>query len=98
MNLLTEAMNSLGAALLPVVAALLLEELTYGGLVRLLVAPWPGTGKRVEHNDTPTPEATPAASLLLRRKLRERIRLNKTNKLNQLGNLNRLKEQKGEGR
>jgi hypothetical protein len=45
MNLLTEAMNSLGAALLPVVAALLLEELTYGGLVRLLVAPWGGRGK-----------------------------------------------------
>jgi hypothetical protein len=41
MNLLTEAMDGLGAALLPVVAALLLEELTYGGLVRLLLAPWP---------------------------------------------------------
>ena len=46
MNLLTEAMNSLGAALLPTVAALLLEELTYGGLVRLLAAPWPRTRKR----------------------------------------------------
>jgi hypothetical protein len=98
MNLLTGAMNALEPVVLPVVAALLLEELTYGGLVRLLVAPWPGTGKRVEHNDTPTPEGTPAASLLLRRKLRERIRLNKTNKLNKLGNLNKLKEQKGEGR
>jgi hypothetical protein len=85
MNLLTEAMNALEAAVLPVVAALLLEELTYGGLVRLLVAPWPGTGKRVEHNDTPTPEATPAASLLLRRKLRERIRLNKRTNLTGCG-------------
>jgi len=51
MNLLTEAMNGRGAAVLPVVAALLLEELTYGGLVRLLVAPWPGTEKRGERND-----------------------------------------------
>jgi hypothetical protein len=51
MNLLTEAINGLGAAVLPVVAALLLEELTYGGLVRLLLAPWPGTGKRGERNN-----------------------------------------------
>jgi hypothetical protein len=33
------------AVLLPVAAGLLLEELTLGGLVRLLLAPWPGTGK-----------------------------------------------------
>ncbi len=46
MNLVNEAMSGLGAVLLPVVAGLLLEELTFGGLVRLLVAPWPGTGKR----------------------------------------------------
>jgi len=46
MNLLTEAMNGLGAMLLPVVATLLLEELTYGGLVRLLMTPWLETGKR----------------------------------------------------
>lgn len=46
MNLLCEAMGGLGAALLPVVAGLLLEELTLGGLVRLLVAPWPKTGKQ----------------------------------------------------
>jgi len=50
MNLLMEAMGDLGAALLPLVAALLFEELTFGGLVRLLVAPWPGTGKHKEHN------------------------------------------------
>jgi hypothetical protein len=46
MNLLSEAMNGLGAVLLQVMAALLFEELTFGGLVRLLVAPWPGTRKR----------------------------------------------------
>jgi hypothetical protein len=50
MNLLTEAMCGLGAALLPFVAALLFEELTCGGLVRLLVAPWPGSGKFKERN------------------------------------------------
>jgi hypothetical protein len=50
MNLLLDAMGGLGAVLLPVAAGLLLEELTLGGLVRLLLAPWPGTGKRLEHN------------------------------------------------
>ena len=45
MSLLGEAMSGLGAALLPVAAALLFEELTFGGLVRLLLAPWPGSGK-----------------------------------------------------
>ncbi len=51
MNLLSEAINGLGAVLLQVVAALLFEELTFGGLVRLLVAPWPGTGRRGASND-----------------------------------------------
>jgi hypothetical protein len=41
MTLLGDAVSGLGRALLPVVAALLFEELTYGGLVRLLIAPWP---------------------------------------------------------
>ena len=50
MNLLMEAMSGLGAALLPFVAALLFEELTFGGLVRLLVAPKPETGKCGERN------------------------------------------------
>jgi hypothetical protein len=50
MNLLTEAINGLGAALLPVVAGLLFEELTFGGLVRLLVAPRPETGRCGERN------------------------------------------------
>jgi hypothetical protein len=51
MNLLTEAMNGLGALLLPLAAALLLEELTLGGLVRLLVAPWPGSRNSTERNN-----------------------------------------------
>ena len=50
MNLLTEATNALSAVLLPVVAGLLFEELTFGGLVRLLLAPRPSIGKRVELN------------------------------------------------
>jgi hypothetical protein len=45
MSVVADAMSGLGAALLPVVAALLFEELTFGGLVRLLIAPWPGAGK-----------------------------------------------------
>ena len=48
MNLLTEAMSGMGAVLLPVAAGLLLEELTFGGLVRLLLAPGPGAGRRGE--------------------------------------------------
>lgn len=40
---------SLSTLLLPVVTGLLLEELTFGGLVRLLLAPWPRNRKRGEH-------------------------------------------------
>lgn len=54
MTLLDEAAKSLGAALLPVVTGLLLEELTFGGLVRLLIAPWPKTNKRFERNHPET--------------------------------------------
>ena len=50
MTLLDEAANGLGAALLPLVTGLLLEELTFGGLVRLLLAPWPKTNRTVERN------------------------------------------------
>jgi hypothetical protein len=50
MNLLSEAMGGLGGALLPVVAGLLLEELTLGGLVRLLIIPQPTAGKQLEQN------------------------------------------------
>jgi hypothetical protein len=45
MIVLSEAANVLSVVLLPVASALLLEELTYGGLVRLLLAPRPGTSK-----------------------------------------------------
>ena len=50
MNLLNETMNSLGAVLLPVAAGLLFEELTFGGLVRLLLAPRPETSRLTERN------------------------------------------------
>jgi hypothetical protein len=50
MNLLNEAMSGLGAILLPVVTTLLLEELTFGGLVRLLIAPWPRASNQQERN------------------------------------------------
>jgi hypothetical protein len=52
MNFLACAISSVEAALLPVAAALLLEELTYGGLVRLLLAPRPGTGREKEPKHT----------------------------------------------
>lgn len=51
MNLLNDAMGGLGAVLLPVAAALLLEELTFGGLVRLLLARRPATGRREERKN-----------------------------------------------
>lgn len=51
MTLLHEAARVLGAAVLPVVTALLLEELTYGGLVRLLIAPWPRTKTHPERKN-----------------------------------------------
>jgi len=58
MKLLTEAMRGLGPVLLQVVALLALEELTFGGLVRLLLAPRPGTkggvrgGKRLSRSSS----------------------------------------------
>ena len=56
MTLLDEAANGLGAMLLPVVTGLLFEELTFGGLVRLLIAPWPKTDVRSERNHDETKE------------------------------------------
>lgn len=50
MHRLSDAFNVLGAVLLPLAAALLFEELTVGGLVRLLLAPWPGPRKQKGHN------------------------------------------------
>ena len=52
MNLLACAISDIQAALLPVAAGLLLEELTYGGLVRLLLAPQSDTGKQKEPRHT----------------------------------------------
>jgi hypothetical protein len=49
MNLPMDGNYGWGAALLPVAAGLLLEELTFGGLVRLFLAPWPKTGEDGEH-------------------------------------------------
>jgi hypothetical protein len=46
MNWLSTLIAFLGPALLPLAAALLLEELTYGGLVRLLLAPRPANQKQ----------------------------------------------------
>ena len=46
MNLLTEAIGGLGAPLFPIAAGLLLEELTLGGLVRIVMAPWIRTERR----------------------------------------------------
>ncbi len=54
MNLLAEVVGGLGGVLLPVAAGLLLEELTLGGLVRLMLAPRPGAGKRREHTNKQT--------------------------------------------
>jgi hypothetical protein len=51
MHLLMEAIDGLGAALLPVAAGLLFEELTYGGLVRLLLASWPETRKQDQNHN-----------------------------------------------
>ena len=51
MTLIDETANGLGAVLLPVVAGLLLEELTFGGLVRLLLAPWPKPSERTERQN-----------------------------------------------
>ena len=46
MSLLASAISDLETVLLTLASALLLEELTYGGLVRLLLAPRPETGKQ----------------------------------------------------
>ncbi|HZB89073.1 MAG TPA: hypothetical protein VE291_10475 [Terracidiphilus sp.] len=54
MNLLAEAMGGLGGVLLPVAAGLLLEELTLGGLVRLLLAPRPDARKPKGHTNKHT--------------------------------------------
>ena len=62
MNLLMEATNGLGAALLPVAAALLFEELTCGGLARLLIVPWPRSHKHGGAGERSSEEKTPPES------------------------------------
>ena len=76
MNLLMEAMRGLGAVMLQVVAALLLEELTFGGLVRLFIAPRPGAAIREVPNERSSSAGCMGGvhgdrSLSLRRKIRE---------------------------
>ena len=51
MSVLSEAMGAIGAALLPVAVGLLFEELTVGGLVRLILVPRPGAGKQQERKN-----------------------------------------------
>lgn len=53
MNVFAIAVSEVGAVLLPLASALLLEELTYGGLVRLLLTPRLETGKRGAVADRP---------------------------------------------
>ena len=48
MHLLAEAFHALGAVLLQLAVLLLFEELTFAGLVRLILAPRPSTGKSKE--------------------------------------------------
>jgi hypothetical protein len=50
MTLLASVLDVARVALLPLASALLLEELTYGGLVRLLLAPKPEASKLTEPN------------------------------------------------
>lgn len=52
MRVLMEAINVLGALLLQLAVGLLIEELTFGGLARLILAPRPvqGNGKGRKHS------------------------------------------------
>jgi hypothetical protein len=45
MKLFSEAINVIGAVLLQIAVGLLIEELTFAGLVRLLIAPRPSARK-----------------------------------------------------
>ena len=51
MTLFAHAISSLGTVLLPMASALLLEELTFGGLVRLLLTQRPETRGHSEHTN-----------------------------------------------
>jgi hypothetical protein len=50
MRFVSEAINVLGAVLLQIAVGLLIEELTFAGLVRLILAPRPATGKEMGRN------------------------------------------------
>jgi hypothetical protein len=52
MRLIVEAMHAMGAVLLQIAVGLLIEELMFGGLVRLILAPRPVTGQRKGRKDT----------------------------------------------
>jgi len=61
-----EAMHALGAALLSLAAVLLFEELTFGGLVRLLLAPPPRRAKPLE----PQPDSSQPNRSVVKTKLK----------------------------
>jgi hypothetical protein len=48
MHLLMEATHAMGAVLLQIAVALLFEELSFGGLVRLILAPRPAGESNTE--------------------------------------------------
>jgi hypothetical protein len=50
MRLFAEAMNVLGAVLLQLAVGLLIEELTFAGLVRLILAPRPAGKDKGRNN------------------------------------------------
>jgi hypothetical protein len=52
MRLIVEAMHAMGAILLQIAVGLLIEELMFGGLVRLILAPRPVAGQRKGRKDT----------------------------------------------
>lgn len=51
MRLLFEVINWIGAVLLQIAVGLLIEELTFAGLVRLILAPRPDARKNKERNN-----------------------------------------------
>ncbi|HEY1987631.1 MAG TPA: hypothetical protein VGG85_19605 [Terracidiphilus sp.] len=53
MTVFDEASSALGTMLLPLVAGLLLEELTFGGLVRLLIVPSRKTTRKIKPTQEP---------------------------------------------
>jgi hypothetical protein len=50
MNLLSEAFNALGSLLLQIAIGLLIEELTFAGLARLVLASRAGATQRKKRN------------------------------------------------